>query len=122
MQYLRFHHVGIPVDDVRPNMTYSPHLKMHASGYFDSPYAIEWMCFDADNPLPDIIKSQVHVAYEVGDLDAALEGKKVVQGPDEPKQGVRTAFIVDGEALIELLQFSLPEQDVWPHPGKFWLR
>ena len=74
-QRLTFHHVGIPVPDVMPGMIYVPELKMHALGYFDTPYAIEWMRFDEDNALPQLVKKQIHVAYVVDDLDSALRGR-----------------------------------------------
>lgn len=120
-QRLIFHHVGIPVADVLPGMTYVPELKMHTLGYFDMPYAIEWMQFDQDNTLPQIIKEQVHVAYVVDDLCSALKGRQVVLEPSTPSAGVITAFFKDQDALVELLQFDRPEDQVWPYPGKFLL-
>ena len=62
-QKLTFHHVGIPVTDKLPESSYNESLKMRATGYFDSPYAIEWMEFDEDNILPEIIKTQPHIGY-----------------------------------------------------------
>lgn len=120
-QRLTFHHIGIPVPDVMPGMVHAPELRMHALGYFDAPYAIEWMRFDDDNTLPQLIKEQIHVAYVVDDLHSALKGRQVVLEPATPSVGVTTAFIRDGNALIELLQFDRPEHEVWPHPGKFLL-
>lgn len=119
MQELRFYHVGIPTSNKLPNEDYNESLKLHAAGYFDSPYAIEWHNFDDDNELPDIIKQVPHVAFVVGDLEAALEGKQVILPPESPSEGVTIAFILDGRNLIELMQFDKPEQEVWPHPCKF---
>ncbi len=119
MQKIRFHHIGIPTDQPLPDEDYSSKLKMHGSGYFDSPYGIEWMNFDDDNSLPELIRTVPHVAFVVDDLDAALEGKDVIVEPESPADGVRVAFIVDNGAPVEFLQFDRPEQEVWPHPGKF---
>lgn len=118
---LTFHHVGIPVTESISNARHNPELKMHAKGYFDSPYAIEWMHFDEDNNLPNIIKTQMHVAYTVSDLASAIKGREIVLPPNSPANGVTVAFIIDEGNLIELLQFDKPEQDVWPHPNKFLL-
>ncbi len=52
-QEIVFHHVGIPITENLPDETYNPELKMHATGYFESPYAIEWMEFDKDSSLPE---------------------------------------------------------------------
>ena len=121
IQKMTFHHVGIPVNGKLQDGVHNEALKLSAKGYFDTPYAVEWMAFDDDNDLPEIIKRQPHVAYVVEDVEAALAGREVVLGPSSPCKGVRTAFMRDGPNLIELLQFDLPEQVVWPHPGKFLL-
>ncbi len=119
MQTLRFHHVGIPVQEKMPEMNYSKSLKMYTTDYFDNPYGIEWMYFDHDNPLPDIIKEIPHVAYVVDNLLEAIKDKNIVRAPESPTDGVKVAFILDGNNLIELLQFDLPENTIWPHPSKF---
>lgn len=56
--------------------------------------------------MPEVLKTTAHVAYEVGDLDAALEGESILMEPFEPLDGVRVAFILDDEAPIELMQFA----------------
>ncbi len=119
MQKMRFHHVGIPTDRKLPDADYNASLKIHGTGYFDTPYGIEWHNFDHDNPLPEIIKTTPHVGFVVESLADAIDGKEVIWGPTSPAEGVTIAFIVDGDALIELLQFDRPEQEVWPHPTKF---
>ena len=91
---------------------------MIATGYYDSVFGIEWMKFDADNPLPELIKTVPHVAFVVDDLEAALEGHEVIVPPNSPAEGVTVAFIVENGAPVEFLQFDRPEQEVWPHPTK----
>jgi len=119
---LTFHHVGIPANEKLPDDTYDMSLKMHATGYFDSPYAVEWMEFDDDSSLPDIIKKQPHVAYVVDDLQKAIYGRNIVLEPTSPCDGVTVAFVLEGRDLIEFLQFDKPEEEVWPHPNKFLLK
>jgi len=121
MQKLKFHHVGIPTERKLPDEDYSPALKIHGSGYFETPYGIEWHNFDPDNELPEVIKSMPHVAFEVDDVYEAVKGKNVVFGPTSLVEHVIVAFILDGGALVELLQFERPEQDIWPHPTKFMI-
>ena len=120
---LTFHHVGIPLckDNPLPAESHNPELKMKASGYFETPYAMEWMEFDDKNELPEIIKTQPHIAYVVDDLDKAIKGRQLVLAPSSPAAGVRVAFVLEGRDLIEFLQFDRPEQEVWPHPHKFLL-
>ncbi|MGA2267536.1 MAG: hypothetical protein ABSH44_03600 [Bryobacteraceae bacterium] len=101
----RYHHVGIPTRTPRPGERYLAGLKMYVSGFESSPYGIEWMRFDADSPLPEIVKSVPHVAFEVDDLEAALEGRQILIPPNCPSEGVRVAMIVDDGAPVELLEF-----------------
>ena len=119
MQTLNFHHVGIPVKEKIAGMSYNKELKLYSTGYFENPYGIEWMYFDHDNSLPDIIKSMPHVAYKVDDLHKAIEGKTLILAPESPVKGVTIAFVMDGINLIEFLQFDQPENEIWPHPNKF---
>lgn len=101
----RYHHLGIPTQTPQPGELYVAHLKIHVSGFEDSPYGVQWMRFDDDAPYPEIIKTVPHVAFEVDDLAAALEGKEVLIAPNSPSAGVTVAMIIDNGAPIELLEF-----------------
>jgi hypothetical protein len=102
----RYHHIGIPTRVPRPDEVHVPHLKIHVAGFESSPYGIQWMRFDADAPYPEIIKTVPHVAFEVDDLAAALEGKEILTPPNSPSEGVMVAMILDQGAPVELIAFS----------------
>jgi hypothetical protein len=104
----QFHHVGIPTQSVRPGETYLPTLKMYVSGFEFSPFGIQWMRFENDSPFPEIVKTIAHVAFEVDDLAAALQGREVLVQPNCPSPGVTVAMIVDDGAPVELLEFRPP--------------
>lgn len=57
----------------------------------ESPFGIEWMRFEADSPLPELVRTVPHVAFEVEDLEAALEGHEVLIAPNPPSEGIRVA-------------------------------
>jgi hypothetical protein len=102
----RYHHLGIPTSVPRPGERYVKHLKIHVAGFETSPYGIEWMRFDPDCPVSELVRTLPHVAFEVDDLDSALEGKEVIGQPDSPSGGVRAAMIVHNGAPIELIEFA----------------
>ncbi|MGP8172918.1 MAG: VOC family protein [Terracidiphilus sp.] len=102
----RYHHIGIPTQTPRPGEIHLPHLKIHVAGFETSPYGIQWMRFDADAPYPEMVKTVPHVAFEVDDLAAALEGKEILTPPNSPSEGVTVAMIVDNGAPVELLEFA----------------
>lgn len=101
----RYHHLGIPTTVSHPGERYIKHLRLHVAGFDTSPYGIEWMRFDADCPVSDLVRSVPHVAFEVDDLDEALRGKDVLSPPGVPSAGVRAAMIVHNGAPIELIEF-----------------
>jgi len=79
---------------------------MHVSGYESSPFRIEWMRFDPDSPVPDLVQTVPHVAFEVDDLEAGLDGREVLIEPNSPSPGVLVAFVVDNGAPVELMQID----------------
>ena len=102
----RFHHVGIPTDMPRESEQYLENLKMYVSGFETSPYGIEWMRFELDCPVSELVRTVPHIAFEVDDLDAALKGKQLIGDVTSPSDGVKVAMIVHNGAPIELLEFS----------------
>ena len=81
---------------------------MYVSGYKESPYNIEWMRFEPDCPLPEIVKSIPHVAFEVSNLAEAIKGKSLIIEPNSPSKGIQVAFVEDNGAPVELLQIDVP--------------
>ena len=102
----KYHHLGIPTTSPQPNEVYLEHLKIHVSGFETSPFGIEWMRFDEDCPISEIIKTIPHIAFEVENLDAALEGKEILSGVTSPCKGVRVAMILNNGAPVELMEFT----------------
>jgi len=119
MPELRYHHIGIPTERPLPASDYIPKHKLYASGYFSSPYGVEWMKFEPDCPLPELIKTVPHVAFAVDDIEAAIAGKQILIQPNRPADGVTVAFIVENGAPIEFLQFDRPEAEIWAPNAKF---
>jgi len=114
MAPLKYHHLGILTDQPRPNEEYNERYGLYTSGYLDSPHGVEWMRFEPDSPLPELVKTVPHVAFVVEDLAATLAGKDLLIEPNSPTEGVTVAFIVDNGAPIEFLQFDRPKSEIWP--------
>lgn len=105
---MKYHHIGIPTDVRREGEQYLRDLGMYVSGYETSDYEIEWMRFEADSPLPDLVKTVPHVAFEVPDLEAAIEGKDLLIAPNSPSEGTRVAFVVENGAPVEFIEARNP--------------
>lgn len=103
---MKYHHIGIPTTTPRPDEVYLERFGVYVSGFESSRYGVEWMRFDPDSPLPELVKTLPHVAFEVEDLATALEGREILIEPNSPSSGVTVAFIVENGAPIEFLQFD----------------
>ena len=102
----KYHHIGIPTSKQMPNEKYIEGLKMYVVGFDTSPYGVEWMRFEEDSPISDLIQTIPHIAFEVDHLDAALEGKDMIGEITTPTLGIRVAMIVENGAPIELIEFT----------------
>ena len=102
----RYHHIGIPYIQPKPGEKYDEHLKIATLGFETSPYGIEWIRFEKDCPVPDIVRNVAHLAFEVDNLDEALKNKDILLAPGSPSRGIRVAFIIHDGAPIELMEFN----------------
>ena len=95
-----------PTSTPHPGEVYLPHLKIYVSGFETSPFGIEWMRFEPDCRVSELVRTVPHIAFEVDDLEAALAGRHVISEISSPSEGVRVAMIVDDGAPVELLEFT----------------
>jgi len=102
----RYHHIGIPTDIPREGEYYLEEFDVHVVGFEHSPYGVEWMRYGPKCPVPALVKTVPHVAFEVDDLETELKGKEILIAPNSPSVGVTVAFIVDHGAPVELMQFQ----------------
>jgi hypothetical protein len=107
----KYHHLGIPTKEKHDGETYLEKYKFYVSGYETSEYHIEWMRFDDDSPINELVKKIPHVAFEVEDLAEAIKDKEVIIEPNSPSEGITVAFIVENGAPIEFIQIDEPAVD-----------
>ena len=102
----RYHHLGIPTNEKREGEEYIPQFKTYVYPFNKSPFGIEWMRYEPDAPLPELVKTLPHIAFEVDDLKKELEGKEILIPPNSPSEGVTVAFIIDNGAPVEFLEIK----------------
>jgi len=101
---MKYNHIGIPTTASFEGEMPLPHLKLTVSDHKNNPFGIQWQRYWEGAPYPDLVKTVAHVAFEVDDLAAAIEGQKVIIEPNSPSTGVIVAFIEVNGAPVELLQ------------------
>jgi len=102
----RYHHLGIPHTDPRPGEQHYERLGIFVSGFETSPFGIEWMRFEPHAEVPHLVRTVPHIAFEVDDLEQALDGREILIAPTTPSPGVRVAFIISDGAPVQLLEFE----------------
>jgi hypothetical protein len=103
---MKFNHVGIPTSDPFDGEIPLRHLEMTVSDHLNNPFGIQWQRYWEGAPYPELVKTVAHVAFEVDDLDAALQGHRVIIEPNSPSRGVLVAFVEVNGAPVELMQID----------------
>lgn len=104
----KYHHTGIPTNKIMPNERYLPQFKFYVSGFSESPFGIEWMRFDEDCKMHELIQTVPHLAFVVDDLDFELANRnfKIISEPNLPMEGIRVAMVEHNGAPIELMEIK----------------
>lgn len=100
------HHIGIPTQTRQDGESYAEDLKLYVTDASKSPNKIEWLRFEDDSPMPEILQTLPHIAYTVDDIAAEMEGRKVLMEPFDPMEGITVAFVIEEGAPIELMKFA----------------
>jgi len=104
----RYHHLGIPTDEQIKREIYLPQFKLYVSGFDTSPFGIEWMRYEPDSPVDELIKRIPHIAFEVDDLESELQKHdlRILTPPNSPGEGIKVAMIIHDGAPVELIEFA----------------
>ncbi len=102
----RYHHLGIPCAEPRPGERYLAAFKTYIVSHRQSEFGLEWLRFEADAPVPELVRTTPHIAFEVEYLTSELAGRDILIPPNSPSPGVRVAFILESGMPIELIEFT----------------
>lgn len=96
-------HIGIPTTEPKAGEMYNEGMKVFLTNYADSPNRIEWLRFDSDSWMPRLIQNCAHIAYQVTDPKAEMEGKNVLLPPTDCGGGNWIAFVEEEGIAVELM-------------------
>ncbi|MBR2692579.1 MAG: hypothetical protein IKE69_00050 [Thermoguttaceae bacterium] len=102
----KFSHWGVPTQEKKDGMVYVEGIKTWITDFAQNPYAIEWLRFEADSPMHELVQKMPHVAYEVENLNEALADQKVIVPPFPVGENLTCAFIDGGGFSVELMEFK----------------
>ncbi|HJO91757.1 MAG TPA: hypothetical protein QF753_00010 [Victivallales bacterium] len=102
----KFHHIGIPTENIEYKNVYYKKIKGYATPFKDSEYGVEWVKFLKESHLPDLVKNKVHIAFEIDSFEEELKGKKILVQPYDTGEGFAHAFIEHFGIAVELMLFT----------------
>lgn len=99
-----FDHFGVPTTRKQENENYIEGAKVFVTDPEASPFRVEFLRFEEGTPMPPEVSGGAHAAFLVNSLDEAMAGHKVIVPPFDVTAELRCAFIMDGDAVIEVMQ------------------
>lgn len=98
-------HIGIPVLNKKPNMVYNEWGGFWVNESVDAyDYKIEYLKFEEGTPFPEIMH-KTPCGYKMDDMKPYLDAAdRIIFGPQEIGPGVRIAFVIQDDAIIELYE------------------
>lgn len=98
----RFMHIGVPTTTSREGEVYAEGMKVHILAP-PNEHSVEWLRFEPGSNLPIEIQTRNHIAFDVDDIQAEVQGKNVIV-PVTDIGSAYIAFILDGELPVEYYQ------------------
>jgi|SRR3989344_3683909 len=106
----KYHHYGIPTKEKRPDETF---VEVGGFKFYSTPFeGNQWHRYPKDHGLPELVTRVPHIAFQVEDLDAEIEGAHVLFGPYSPLPGYRVAMIEEQGVPIELVETKLTDEEL----------
>lgn len=102
----RFHHLGVPTKEVKPDEYLIKGFGVYVSGFETSEFGIQWMRYTEDSPIDPLIQKVPHLCFEVDNLEEAIIGREILTPINSPSKGCRVAMIIENSAPIELIEFT----------------
>jgi hypothetical protein len=110
----QFDHVGVVTTERRPGERWVEATRVWVTSPRDHPCNIEYLRFEPDSPVTGPVRTELHVAYRVTNIEQAIQGHDVVLAPFDVGDGFLTvAFVMVSGALIEFMQYANPEEAGW---------
>lgn len=101
-----FDHVGVPTEDRQPQEMYVEATKVWVTDPALHPRRVEYLRFEPDSPVKGPVREMPHIAFQVDDLDAAIEGAAILLGPFQATDTLRVVFVLRDGAVFEFMESS----------------
>lgn len=103
-----FDHVGIPTEEKQPEEMYVAETKVFVTDPARHPHRIEYLRYEPDSPVSGPVRQLPHVAFQVDNLEEAVQGAEILLGPFQPTETLRVVFVLKDGAVFEFMEKSAP--------------
>lgn len=99
-------HIGVPADRPMPGERYKDAIKCYITDPEANEYHFEYFRYQPDSPMPQKIWNNIHVAYKVENLKAALAECDEVLLEEMQGTGRLIGFGVKDGVVLELMEYT----------------
>ncbi len=102
---LVFDHVGVTTTVRQPNENWVEQSRVWVTNPHDHPDRVEFLRYEPDSTVPDIIKQNPHVAFKVEALEPYLEGVEIVIPPFTVGDFLEVVFVRKHGLIFEYMHY-----------------
>ena len=102
-----FDHVGITITTVQPGENWVEQSRVWVTNPKAHPEHIEFLRYEPDSTVPEVIKANPHIAFRVKTLEDHLEqpGGEIIIPPFEVGDFLRGVFVRKHNTIFEYMQY-----------------
>ena len=102
---LIFDHVGLTAYEPQPNEDWIEQSRCWVTNPRNHPEHIEFLRYEPDSTVPDLVKNNPHVAFRVTDLAPHIQGQQIIIPPFVVAGFVEAVFIWKYNAVFEYMRY-----------------
>ncbi len=102
---LVFDHVGITSTVVRPGENWVEQSRVWVTSPRDHPEHIEFLRYEPDSTVPEVIKANPHIAFRVEVLGPHIEGQEIIIPPFVVGDFLEVVFVRKYHTIFEYMHY-----------------
>jgi hypothetical protein len=105
MQQLIFDHVGITAYEPMPGEDWVEQSRCWVTNPRNHPEHIEFLRYEPDSPVPELLKTNPHIAFRVDDIEPHIKGQEILIPPFVVGGFVQAVFIRKHNTIFEYMRY-----------------
>lgn len=101
----QFDHVGITTTVRQPNEDWVEQSRVWVTNPRHHPEHIEFLRYEADSTVPEIVRANPHIAFRVAALEPHLKGVEIVIAPFVVGDFLEVVFVAKYNTIFEYMHY-----------------